>query len=383
MNNMMVQWLKIWQKRGIVMGNVMDYLEWRGDLTFEQSPFNDVDNVILAQLAYVDFRDVIPSVQMNRGITLKKASEIFFDLHTEEELSRDKSFIKDAPYLMKKAASTKRFKDVILSDYVDTIDETLEKQFGAFHIKLTPQLTYVAFRGTDDTLVGWKEDFNMSFISPVPSQEDAVKYLNDTCSYIRGRLYVGGHSKGGNLAIYSAINCNKRVKKKIKCVYNNDGPGFDISVIKSEEYQSMLPYIRSIVPENSIVGMLLEHDDDYIIVKSSQTGIMQHDAMSWQVSGPYMVTVRRLSAQSRRLNRAFSSWISSVDNEKRCEFVETLFGLISSCGVKNLSDISVDRFKSTREVIKQYANLDKDSRTLLRSMLLSLTDQIGKARLEK
>ena len=104
------------------MGNVMDYLEWRGDLTFEQSPFNDVDNVILAQLAYVDFRDVIPSVQMNRGITLKKASEIFFDLHTEEELSRDKSFIKDAPYLMKKAASTKRFKDVILSDYVDTID---------------------------------------------------------------------------------------------------------------------------------------------------------------------------------------------------------------------------------------------------------------------
>jgi hypothetical protein len=375
--------LKNWQKRGIVMGNVMDYLEWRGDLTFEQSPFNDVDNVILAQLAYVDFRDVIPSVQMNRGITLKKASEIFFDLHTEEELSRDKSFIKDAPYLMKKAASTKRFKDVILSDYVDTIDETLEKQFGAFHIKLTPQLTYVAFRGTDDTLVGWKEDFNMSFISPVPSQEDAVKYLNATCSYIRGRLYVGGHSKGGNLAIYSAINCNKRVKKKIKCVYNNDGPGFDISVIKSEEYQSMLPYIRSIVPENSIVGMLLEHDDDYIIVKSSQTGIMQHDAMSWQVSGPYMVTVRRLSAQSRRLNRAFSSWISSVDNEKRCEFVETLFGLISSCGVKNLSDISVDRFKSTREVIKQYANLDKDSRTLLRSMLLSLTDQIGKARLEK
>ena len=149
------------------MGNVMDYLEWRGDLTFEQSPFNDVDNVILAQLAYVDFRDVIPSLQMNRGITLKKASEIFFDLHTEEELSRDKSFIKDAPYLMKKAASTKRFKDVILSDYVDTIDEILEKQFGAFHIKLTPQLTYVAFRGTDDTLVGWKEDFNMSFISPV------------------------------------------------------------------------------------------------------------------------------------------------------------------------------------------------------------------------
>ncbi len=366
----------------IIMGNVMDYLEWRGDLTFDQSPFNDVDNVILSQLAYVNFRDVIPSVQMNKGITLKAAAQLFFDLHTEEELMQDKSFIKDAPKLLKKAAQTNRFRDVILSDYVDMVDETLEKQFGAFHIKLSPQCTYVAFRGTDDTLVGWKEDFNMSFISPVPSQEDAVKYLDDTCSYIRGKLYVGGHSKGGNLAIYSAIHCSKRVRKKIQCVYNNDGPGFDISVVRSDEYQSMLPYIKSIVPENSIVGMLLEHDDDYIIVKSSQTGIMQHDAMSWQVSGISMVTAKRLSAQSRRLNRAFSNWINSVDNEKRAEFVETLFGLLSACGARNLSDITADRFRSTREVIKQYASLDKDSRNLLRNMLLSLTDQIGKARIK-
>lgn len=122
----------------IIMGNVMDYLEWRGDLTFDQSPFNDVDNVILSQLAYVNFRDVIPSVQMNKGITLKAAAQLFFDLHTEEELMQDKSFIKDAPKLLKKAAQTNRFRDVILSDYVDMVDETLEKQFGAFHIKLSP-----------------------------------------------------------------------------------------------------------------------------------------------------------------------------------------------------------------------------------------------------
>lgn len=365
------------------MGNIMDYLDWRGDLSFDESPFNDVDNVILSQLAYVDFRDIIPSVQMNKGITLKAASRLFFDLHTKEELAQDKSFIKDAPYLMQKAAQTKRFCDIVLSDYVDTVDEMLEKQFGAFHIRLTPQCTYVAFRGTDDTLVGWKEDFNMSFLSPVPSQEAAVKYLDDTCSFMRGRLYVGGHSKGGNLAIYSAIHCSRRVRKKLQCVYNNDGPGFDISEVRSEEYQSMLPYIRSIVPENSIVGMLLEHDDDYIIVKSSQTGIMQHDAMSWQVLGTNMVTTRKLSAQSRRLKRAFSSWINSVDNEKRCEFVETLFGLLSSCGARNLSDITADRFRSTREVIKQYASLDKESRNLLKSMLLSLTDQLGKARLKE
>ena len=298
------------------MGNVMDYLEWRGDLTFEQSPFNDVDNVILAQLAYVDFRDVIPSLQMNRGITLKKASEIFFDLHTEEELSRDKSFIKDAPYLMKKAASTKRFKDVILSDYVDTIDETLEKQFGAFHIKLTPQLTYVAFRGTDDTLVGWKEDFNMSFISPVPSQEDAVKYLNDTCSYIRGRLYVGGHSKGGNLAIYSAINCNKRVKKKIKCVYNNDGPGFSEKVVQSPEYEKMIKKVHTYIPQTSIIGRLLNHKEETTIIKSTQMGIMQHDLYSWQVLGAKFVE-DELTNSSEFIDQKITNWLREVSPEQR------------------------------------------------------------------
>ena len=194
------------------MGNIMDYLDWRGDITFEQSPFNEVDNVILAQLAYVNFRDIIPSPEEKRSITLKEASQMFFDMYTENELKQDKSF------LMKKAAASKRFGNLILSNYVDTVDETLEKQFGAFHIRISPKHTYVVFRGTDDTLVGWKEDFNMSFIMPVPSQEAAVEYINSTCQYIRGRLYIGGHSKGGNLAIYSAVKCSESKKKDRLCI---------------------------------------------------------------------------------------------------------------------------------------------------------------------
>ena len=320
----------------------MDYLDWRGDITFEQSPFNEVDNVILAQLAYVNFRDIIPSPEEKRSITLKEASQMFFDMYTENELKQDKSFISEAPFLMKKAAASKRFGNLILSNY-----------------------------------------FNMSFIMPVPSQEAAVEYINSTCQYIRGRLYIGGHSKGGNLAIYSAVKCSERVRKKIDCVYNNDGPGFDVNMIKSAKYQAMLPLIKSIVPENSIVGMLLEHDEDYIIVKSSQSGLMQHDAMSWQVLGAFLVKAKKLSAQSRRLNKALSSWINSVDNERREEFVETLFGLLYASGAKNLSDVSADRLRSTREVIRQYAGLDKDSRTLIKNMLLSLTDKISKARFEK
>ena len=156
------------------MGNIMDYLDWRGDITFEQSPFNEVDNVILAQLAYVNFRDIIPSPEEKRSITLKEASQMFFDMYTENELKQDKSFISEAPFLMKKAAASKRFGNLILSNYVDTVDETLEKQFGAFHIRISPKHTYVVFRGTDDTLVGWKEDFNMTFLDSIPSQKEAV-----------------------------------------------------------------------------------------------------------------------------------------------------------------------------------------------------------------
>ena len=156
-----------------------------------------------------------------------------------------------------------------------------------------------------------------------------------------------------------------------------------MNMIKSAKYQAMLPLIKSIVPENSIVGMLLEHDEDYIIVKSSQSGLMQHDAMSWKVLGAFLVKAKKLSAQSRRLNKALSSWINSVDNERREEFVETLFGLLYASGAKNLSDVSADRLRSTREVIRQYAGLDKDSRTLIKNMLLSLTDKISKARFEK
>ena len=365
------------------MSNVSDYLKWRGDLDFSQAPFNDVDNLILAQIAYVDFTDIVPAPGSIETITIAEAADTFFDTHDEKEIKKCKSFIGKAPYLLREAAATKRFGSLILTNYVDYVDGGKEEQFAAFHVRIDNRLTYIAFRGTDDTLVGWKEDFNMSFIMPVPSQEAAVEYINSTCQYIRGRLYIGGHSKGGNLAIYSAVKCSERVKKKIDCVYNNDGPGFDVNMIKSAKYQAMLPLIKSIVPENSIVGMLLEHDEDYIIVKSSQSGLMQHDAMSWQVLGAFLVKAKKLSAQSRRLNKALSSWINSVDNERREEFVETLFGLLYASGAKNLSDVSADRLRSTREVIRQYAGLDKDSRTLIKNMLLSLTDKISKARFEK
>ncbi|MDO5402563.1 MAG: DUF2974 domain-containing protein [Eubacteriales bacterium] len=362
------------------MANIEDYLLWRGDLTFEQSPFNDVDNLILSQLAYVDWKGVIPSAGTKGGISLCSAAEIFFELNNEEELKKVKSFIAEVPFFMRNAAKTKRFKNIWLSEYVEHIDEEAQKQFAAFHAKLGDGSVYIAFKGTDDTIVGWKEDFNMSFIMPVPAQLEAVEYVNRTVRFRSGKVRLGGHSKGGNLAVYAAVKALPGVKKKIIDIYNNDGPGFDKVMINSPEYQQMRPRIKSIVPESSVVGMLLEHDEEYTVVRSENKGIMQHDAMSWQVIGTAFERVKCVSDRSRRLNEALSSWINGLKKEDRAAFVESLFSLITASGAQNLSDLNTDFFRSANAALKAYSQMDKQTKAMLRKMLASLTDEIGKAR---
>lgn len=361
------------------MSNVSDYLKWRGDLDFSQAPFNDVDNLILAQIAYVDFTDIVPAPGSIETITIAEAADTFFDTHDEKEIKKCKSFIGKAPYLLREAAATKRFGSLILTNYVDYVDGSKEEQFAAFHVRIDNRLTYIAFRGTDDTLVGWKEDFNMSFLSPVPSQKDAVRYIDTTVQRSEGKLILGGHSKGGNLAVYASVFARPSVKKRIITVYNNDGPGFDSDFVKHPDYLAILPRIKSIVPYGSVVGMLLNHDGDYEVVKSSQSGLMQHDSMSWQVIGPDFETEQELSPKSKRLNAALSAWIDGLTREQRAEFVDTLFSLVTASGAKNLSEISTARFKNINAVLKSFRELDKSERAMILKIFALLTGEIGKA----
>lgn len=361
------------------MANIMDYLDWRGDLSFSASPFNEIDNLILSQLAYVDFIGIVPGPDEEAEIAVKDAVQFYFDIHDEKELQADKSFIKDIPFLLKKAAQTKRFGELLLSRYVNIVDEEKEEQFSAFHVRIDKNLTYVAFRGTDDTLIGWKEDFNLGFIMPIPSQVDALRYVNSTVKKGSGKLILGGHSKGGNLAIYAAVLAKASVKKKIITVYNNDGPGFDEKFIKSEKYMESLPKIIGIVPKHSIVGMLLNHDEDYMIVESSQNGIMQHDAMSWQVKGNTFVTASRLDEQSRKLNIALSRWINSISYKEREEFINALFGILSKSGVKNLSQISSAGFKGMSTVIANFHSLKRSEKVMIYKLFKALSGEVSKA----
>ena len=309
---------------------------------------------------------------------MRKRQTQFFDTHDEKEIKKCKSFIGKAPYLLREAAATKRFGSLILTNYVDYVDGGKEEQFAAFHVRIDNRLTYIAFRGTDDTLVGWKEDFNMSFLSPVPSQKDAVRYIDTTVQRSEGKLIIGGHSKGGNLAVYASVFARPSVKKRIITVYNNDGPGFDSDFVKHPDYLAILPKIKSIVPYGSVVGMLLNHDGDYEVVKSSQSGLMQHDSMSWQVIGPDFETEQELSPKSKRLNAALSAWIDGLTREQRAEFVDTLFSLVTASGAKNLSEISTARFKNINAVLKSFRELDKSERAMILKIFASLTGELEK-----
>ncbi len=362
------------------MANIEDYIKWRGDLSFQQDPFNDIDNLILTQIAYVDFEGIVPDMEMGNGLTLSKVCDKFFRIYNEEELKKVKTFIWYAPFFMRNVAKCARFGNIVLKNYSWINDDKKQTQFVAFTAELGDDTIYIGFMGTDETIVGWKEDFNMSYQHPIPAQIQAVSYIDEVAAQTKKKIRVGGHSKGGNLAVYGAARCKSKFKKRIINVYNNDGPGFDEAFIKDRRYQELRPVIKSIVPEYSVVGMLFEHDEDFVVVKSSQSGIMQHDGMSWQVEGNQFEYAKGLSKSSRVLNEVLKKWISKIDMQERDKFVNVLFSLITASGATTLSEISADRFNSASSAFKIYQSLDRDTKVMMRRLFHSLTGELDKAR---
>lgn len=258
------------------MSNIFDYIKWR-DIEFEKVEFNEVDNLILSRVSYFPFDKLISK---DEKITLKQAYEKL------KEINNDLRFLqKEDMDFFPVLANSKRFGNIILSNYINKVEREKEKQFSAITITLPNELMYIAYRGTDNTIVGWKEDFNMSFQDFVPSQIDAVKYIEDVAKNSKNKLIIGGHSKGGNLAVYAATYCNKEIKDRILAVYNNDGPGFQENITNSKEYKEIISKIHTYLPQTSIIGRLLNHKEKCIIIKSTQKGIMQHDLYTWQVLG--------------------------------------------------------------------------------------------------
>lgn len=354
------------------MANMMDYLEWRGDLTFRTAGFNEVDNMLLAQLVYVDLDGIVAGVDSDEEITIKEASKRFWSQNQEEDILARVSMTKSAPFLMRKMAETKRFRNVKLSRYVNDISDEEQSQFSVLCAALPDNSIYVAFSGTDETIVGWRENFNMSYLAETPGQQKAVEYIKHIAELTPKKLRIGGHSKGGNLSVYAAVKCDAQIQDRIVEVYSNDGPGLKREIVKSEEYQRMLPKIKAILPESSIVGMLLEHQDDYKVVKSTASGVAQHDAMSWEVLGTSFVYVENVAPQSIFWDETMKAWGEQVSEEEWREMVETVFSVLDEANIRTIDDFYHSKWKVVQDLLKVKSKLPEETMHLFSKALKTL-----------
>jgi len=351
------------------MANIFDYLEWRGDLSFESDGFNEVDNLILSILAYVEYEGLVPREIDGCRTTLSRVAEYYQTHRFGSPAFYDNPFFNQIPDLLQKTAAAERFHDIELSGYVNQIDDENTNQFSALVFSIAAGLHYISFRGTDDTIAGWKEDFEMSFMYEIPSQKQAAEYINAVCPNLEGGFYLGGHSKGGNLAVYAATQVAEEIRDRIKGIFNNDGPGFQAHVIQGKGYQSMLGRINTYVPKSSVVGILLEHGEEYKVVRSGGLGIMQHNALNWEVKGPGFVYENELTRNSRDTDKALRAWLSNLSIEQRANFIDALFDIIQATGAHTLSELSKEKLNAIDTMVKTFKNMDPSSQAILKGTI--------------
>ena len=341
------------------MANVCDYVRWRGDLTLEQSEFNEIDNLILARFSYFPFDKII---RENEIATIKELSRRF----SNQDVTKLPILWKDDVELFPLMGNSKRFGGMLATKYINKIDAEQEKQFSAITVLMPDGTIYVSYRGTDNTIVGWKEDFNMSFKSHIASQISAKQYLEEIAKeYPSSKIIIGGHSKGGNIAVYAATFASKEVKDRIINVYNNDGPGFCEDVIETPEYQEILPRVHTYIPQSSIIGRLMNHKEKYTIVESVQKGIMQHDLYSWQVLGKEFVTLKKLTNESEFIDKTIKDWLENVEPEKREQVIDAVFEILNTTEAQTMKELKANWFANAKTILGTYKNIDSDTKEMV------------------
>ncbi len=344
-------------------------------MPLSEDPFCEVDNLILAMIAYADLSGIVPA---DAGVPIRAARDGYFGTHSREEMKKSKSIPMRAPLLLDGIADGERFRGTEMCFFSDTTDKTRDLQFSAVTFRLADGSSYVAFRGTDGTLTGWREDFDLSFLEETEGQKLAVGYLNAVGDRTDGPITVGGHSKGGNLAVYAAAFCEKEVKDRITAVYSNDGPGFRRAIAESEEYASILPRVVSIVPDTSLVGQLLTSKSEPVVVKSSALGIAQHNGMTWSVVGNRFERCA-MSPVGRLIGMTAGAWLEQMDDGERRFFTDAVFSVFESTGADTFSEMGDQKLKSAESIVNAVLAMPKDDHRKMRDILRALGQSGGKA----
>ncbi|MCI9218704.1 MAG: DUF2974 domain-containing protein [Lachnospiraceae bacterium] len=353
------------------MGTVLDYLKKYGKYSFEEMPMTEVDSLALCQLSYLKFDGMVPG-QEEKAVLPAVTLESLKDHPDFEKLFADVRYEKPNRALYEKMISGERFRSLQLNYYINVIEQRWETQFSAVTYTMGDGTRYIAYRGTDETIVGWKEDFNMAFLSPVPGQAYSVEYLNSMAEKFDGPFYVGGHSKGGNLAVYSAMNCDAKLQDRIVKVYSMDGPGFRPEVLKNCDYEKIADRVVKILPNSSLVGMIFESGMYFQVVKSKTFGLLQHDPYTWLVTGNHLVRADHLYERRQQMDNNLNEWILSLNEQQLRTFVDTLYQVITASRADNLIDFTAEWKKSMNGVIAALKEVDEDTVEALKEIVRSL-----------
>ena len=345
------------------MADMLDYIRWRGDLPFTVSPPNEVDAVIFSTLSYIPFRGRTV-FHPEEAIPFSEAVEEFFSYPEPLNYIRAQRDLD----LLKAAGESVRFGNTRITEYRPKFIKEQDTQFAGVTFLLDDGSLFVTFRGTDNTLVGWKEDLSMSFRSVIPSQALAKQYLQDVLMTHSGPVRVSGHSKGGNVAVYAVSQSAPVIRDRVLEVYNQDGPGFSAEFLEDPGYRSILPKIRTYLPQGSMIGVVLYRAEPVIIVQSHETGIMQHDPFSWNICGTAITRMDALNANSRFFRLTMENWLAGFDMDDRVRLVNMLYDLLTSGDVEVMDDILqpkslinyVARLRGS-ELIRKYLASDLNS----------------------
>ncbi len=340
--------------------DIYDYVRKYGDLTFEEKEFNDIDNLVFSMLAYLNYTDTSINIKNH---TIEYIAHEYFKLNKYSDVRRLGIAQRDAYKMLSEVVKTKRYKDLIIHDYIYNVN--INKQFSAMMFKINDKLEYISFEGTDEVISGWKEDLYLSCVFPIPSQRDAINYANKHIKMFGPNVIIGGHSKGGNLALVASMYTNVLKQFRIKKVYNNDGPGLRLREFNSKEYRRIKRKYMHIVPEHSMVGILLRNDI-YNVVKSTRNNIFAHAIATWIIHDDILVE-SGLSTKSRELEKNIISWLMNHSDIEKDKIVTELFNAIEHADIENLQD--VNNVLKFFKLINNIRNIDDETKQLIISLI--------------